>query len=231
MARYRLNTGHYIHALQWDQSQTEWEYTEQSLVNNRMVRRRFKVPMLLDPKDATCCNYPGECIVTTKYDERFPLDIVFEGDPTPDMTPLDDEARARVEELSAKWIHPIEALPGNFSQSLLDTLERQLSAVAARAPIPTANPVSTNGVDNDRLLKLEKLVSDLASANIALQAKLAGEPAPVYSVEPGAPMVDDAEPLPPNPTADDLANQAKAAELAKLGAKTPIKISGNLRRP
>jgi hypothetical protein len=230
MARYRLNTGHYINALQWDGSLTEWEYTEQSLVNNRMVRRRFKVPMLLDPRDNTCCNYPGEIIVSTKYDEKYPLDIIFEGEPTPDMTPLDDEARAKVEELSSKWIHPIEALPGNYTQSLLDTLERQLASVATKSPIPTANPVSTNGIDNERLVKLEKLVSDLASANIALQAQLAGSPV-TYDVQSDTPAVDDAEPLPPNPTAEDLENQARAAELAKLGAKKPIKIAGNLRRP
>jgi|SRR5580704_1109289 hypothetical protein len=221
MARYRLNTGHYINALQWDGSLTEWEYTEQSLVNNRMVRRRFKVPMILDPRDATCCNYPGEIIVSSKYDEKYPLDIIFEGEPTPDMTPLDDEARAKVEELSSKWIHPIESLPGNFTQSLLDTLERQLSSVQSRAPMPSANPVSTNGIDNERLAKMEKLVAELAEKNLALEARMAGE----------AKAVVDDEPLPPNPTAEDLANQAKAAELAKLGAKTPIKIPGNLRRP
>ncbi len=221
MARYRLNTGHYINALQWDQSPTEWEYTEQSLVNNRMVRRRFKVPMLLDPRDATCCNYPGEIIVSSKADDRFPADIIFEGEPTPDMTPLDDEARARVEELSSKWVHPIEALPGNFTQSLLTTLENQLTAVANRAPMPTANPVSTNGIDNERMANLEKMVAELVATNAKLQAEKVGEERPV---------VDD-DPLPPNPTAEDLANQAKAAELSKLGAKTPIKIPGNLRRP
>jgi hypothetical protein len=221
MARYRLNTGHYINALQWDGAPTEWEYTEQSLVNNRMVRRRFKVPMLLDPRDTTCCNYPGEIIVASKADPRYPQDIIFEGEPTPDMTPLDDEAIAEVERLSSKWIHPIESLPGNFTQSLLDTLEKQLSSVASRAPMPSANPVSTNGIDNELLKQLAKKVADLEEANLKLQAEREEPKAPVY----------DVEPLPPNPTAEDLANQAKAAELSKLGAKTPIKIPGNLRRP
>jgi hypothetical protein len=225
MARYRLNSAHYINALQWDGSPTEWEYTEQSLVNNRMVRRRFKVPMLLEPRDNACHNYPGEIIVASKPDERFPLDIIFEGDPTPDMIPLDEEARVRVQELSASWIHPIDSLPGNYSQSLLESLEKQLQAAASRAPMPTMNPVSMNNIDSDRLAKLEKLVSDLASANIALQAQLVGErPA-------AAAPVDDDEPLPPNPTAEDLEKASLAAEQAKLGAKQPIKIAGNLRRP
>ena len=173
MARYRLNTGHYINALQWDQSPTEWEYTEQSLVNNRMVRRRFKVPMLLDFRDATCCNYPGEIIVSSKPDDRFPADIIFEGEPTPDMTPLDDEARAEVEKLSSKWVHPIEALPGNFSQSLLSMLEGQINAAANRAPIPTANPVSTGGLDNELLAQLARKVADLEAAKVKLQAERA----------------------------------------------------------
>ena len=40
-----------------------------------------------------------------------PSDYVFEGDPYPDMDPLDEEAEVISESLQEKWRHPIDTLP------------------------------------------------------------------------------------------------------------------------
>src|SRR6266705_1767114 len=106
MARWRLRTGHYLNV-----PGTEWEYKETDRTTGKTGRKVFAVPMLLDPNDPADHNYPGEIIVASAEDRAFPRDIIFLGDPTPDMEPIDDEAEAISEALASKWVHPIESLP------------------------------------------------------------------------------------------------------------------------
>lgn len=147
MARYRLTSPHYLKV-----QGTEWEQTELDMVTGKQVRKRYSVPMYLDPdKDPTCLNYPGECIVSSKADPLFPRDLVFDGPPTLEMTPLDDEAVAEVERQMKRGEHPIESLPGQlFSETLLAKLQAQVDK-AALNPSPS----------EDRIATLERQLEDL----------------------------------------------------------------------
>src|SRR5260370_20903891 len=90
MARWKLVTEHYLNV-----PGTEWEYKETSRETGRQVRRVFPVPLHLDPNENNIAdhNYPGEIIVC-HVGKGQGRDIEFVGPPTPDMQPLDDEAKA-----------------------------------------------------------------------------------------------------------------------------------------
>lgn len=165
MARWRLITGHYLNV-----PGTEWEYKETDRGTGKQVRKVFPVPMLLDPNDGSHQNYPGAIIVTNKEDRAFPNDILFVGDPTPDMDPLDDEAEAISASFKDRWIHPIEALPGqSFSQSLLDDLQRQVAAMQTDDKV---KPKNIGGIDPASFAQLQAQVAELAKQNAALLEQL-----------------------------------------------------------
>ena len=88
MARFRLKEKHYI----LTDPPEEWEQKETDQQTGRQGTKRYKVPRFLDPGDPSHWTGPGEIIVSTKLSPQFPRDIIFEGPPTPDMEPLDDEA-------------------------------------------------------------------------------------------------------------------------------------------
>src|SRR5262245_50428965 len=122
MARWRLTAKHYLRV-----PGTEWDYKEQSQETGKQVRKVFEVPMYLDPDSPGDWTENGD--INVCYAGRGkPRDIVFEGPPTPDMEPLDDEAKEISAAERPKWVHPIESLPGtNYSQSLLDDLQKQVA--------------------------------------------------------------------------------------------------------
>ena len=158
MARWRLKQKHYLRVVG-----NEWQYVENDRVTGRPKRVNFPVPRYLDPGDFADCNYvtrgqdgvimDGEIIVTNNDDN--PRDYKFIGDPTPDMEPLDDEAKA----ISAKfnWKHPIESLPEQgYSQSIMQELETQM---AKQAPAPAS------GVDQTQFNSLQSQVTELIKQN------------------------------------------------------------------
>lgn len=156
MARYRLIAKHYLNV-----PGTEWEQVETDQHTGRQVRKRYTVPRHLDPDMPSDWNYPndGIIIVSDREDPSHPNDIVFIGEPTLDMVPLDDEARAKVEAVAKRGQHPIESLPGQgeiFSDRLLATFETALNqALAKQGGIPKAT------VGEDRIAMLEAQVAEL----------------------------------------------------------------------
>lgn len=166
MARWRLRTAHYIRV-----PGTEWQYAEQSQESGEQAMARFPVPRLLDPNDPRSCRSNGECIVAYK-DSALGRDWVIEGPPTPDMEPLDDEAKAISAEWEHRWTDPIESLPGTggFSQSILQKFEASLAAVAA------GTPVSIAGASDDALAKMQKQIDDLVARNAALAEQISEQP-------------------------------------------------------
>jgi hypothetical protein len=135
MARWRLLNAHYLVV-----PGTEWEYKETDRNTGKQARKVFQVPAFLDPKDPADQNYPGDIIVCHEG-TGHPKDIVFVGEPTPDMEPLDDEAQALTDSLKEKWVHPIESLSGvGYSQSILNDLERKIDQVIASQGKPVAQP-------------------------------------------------------------------------------------------
>lgn len=102
MARWRLIEPHYIYGQYPDSSETEWEYREVDRLSGREMRKRYKVPAWFDRDTIVCHAGKGQ-----------KGDCVFEGDPTSNMEPLDDEARAIHASVQHTFgNHPIDSLRG-----------------------------------------------------------------------------------------------------------------------
>lgn len=178
MARWRLRNGHYLNTLVMEEDKlvagTQWEYKEQDRGTGRAARKLYNVPQLLDPKDPADCNYPGEIIVCNEYDRAFPRDIIFLGEPTPEMEALDEAAETISASLRHKWEHPIDTLPVNGAMSsdeqafMAKMMQSFAASVGAQVQAPANASVS---VEDFNALK-EQLA--------ALQAQLAqqSQPAP-----------------------------------------------------
>lgn len=146
MARWRLINAHYLNILDPDSGEpTQWEYKEQDRLTGKMGRKIYNVPDLLDPKDPNKCNYPGEVIVC-HLDKGERKDIVFFGDPTPEMEPLDEEAEQISVALQSKWAHPINDLPTQGASFNDDTMRmmaefaKQIGAATQVQAAPQAGP-------------------------------------------------------------------------------------------
>lgn len=170
MARWRLTQPHYLAV-----PGTEWEYKETDRETGRQARKVFEVPLHLDPGNAADWNYRDQeaIIVTNKFDPAFRKDLLFVGDPTPDMDPLDDEAQEITDTLrnSGRWTHPIDSLNMNYSQSVLSDFERQLAQALANVAKaqPQAQSVSLGGVSMEAFDKLQQQVATLMERNAQLE--------------------------------------------------------------
>lgn len=135
MARWRLTAKHYLRV-----PGTEWNYKEHDRMTGRPKNTKFEVPLLLDPEAATDWNYrtpdgEGEIVVAYHESDAFPRDIIFVGEPTPDMFPLDDEAKALSAAFKVKWsgqmsdgrIHDDNM--GGHTKFLLDHLTAQVADI------------------------------------------------------------------------------------------------------
>lgn len=179
MARWKLATAHYLNVKEHFGQTVEWEYTEQPR-NGRPIRKRFQVPLYLDPRDPSDFNYPEAemIVVTNKAHPAYPKDIVFEGEPTPDMIPLDDEAEAINAELEPKWSHPIDGLPangGDYSQSLIAAFETSISNLLKANPDAGKPVPNVGGVSKEEFEKLQSQVQALMARNAELEANAASE--------------------------------------------------------
>lgn len=161
MARWKLRIAHYLNGRFPDMDATEWEYKETDRVTGREHRKRFKVPAYFEAGTIVC--HEGRGLET---------DCVFEGDPGPEMVPLDDEAKALSAALEHKWKHAIEDLPGQgFTASLLSNLEKQLSEIALAKPVqPVVAP--TGGVSKEDFEKLQEQFAALMAKNAELEERL-----------------------------------------------------------
>lgn len=134
MARWKLLIPHYINV-----PGTEWEYQEVDRQTGRQKRKQFPVPMFLDPNDPQACNYSwgnrdnqeGEIVVCWEGRGES-RDIVFVGNPTPDMVPVDDEAREISAGFEQIWKHKPDVDIGTFSQSLVDKFQIQMAETQAK---------------------------------------------------------------------------------------------------
>lgn len=140
MARWKLLQKHYLNV-----PGTTWEYKERTY-SGRMFKKNIPCPLLLDPDDATDCNYnagetprsdadirrgdPGEIIVAYSEGAK-PKDIIFIGDPTPDMVPLDEEAKEISASLLSKWGAPAETMDGDYTGAVLQSLTETLNSFNA----------------------------------------------------------------------------------------------------
>lgn len=139
MARWKLLIAHYLRV-----DDEKWEYKELDRNTGREKRMQIDVPRLLDPRDSGCWtnawgnkdNQEGEVVVCHKGSGE-PRDIVFYGDPTPDMVPVDDEAKEISASFAQHWSYKPDTADMSFSQSLVDKFQFEMaSAIAKPAEVP-----------------------------------------------------------------------------------------------
>jgi len=160
MARWKLTEAHYLFGYPPDLEGegVEWEYKETDRITGRERRKRFKVPFYFDIDTIVCHEGKGQ-----------PSDFVFEGDPTPSMTPLDEEAKQISARFADKWVHPIEALPGQgLADAIALSFEKQMERLQA---IPAPVPVAESGVSREEFDLLRNQMAQLMARNAELEAK------------------------------------------------------------
>lgn len=158
MARWRLINGHYLNTVE----KTEWEHKETDRMTGKANRKMFIVPAFMDPNDPADHNYPGEIIVAREGTNHERKDILFQGDPTPDMEPLDDEAEAISAILRNRWEHPIDSLPANGGMNAQESVfMEQMMQAFARATGQTATSPDNVSIPRAEFDALKTLVEDL----------------------------------------------------------------------
>ena len=174
MARWKLMTGHYLNV-----PGTEWEYNETSRSSGKAQRVRFPVPAYLDPKDPSSWTERwGErsqfndgqdgIVVVCQPGKGNPSDVVFIGDPTPDMVPIDEEAEAISASFKTHWAYKPESSEGNFSQALVDRFQTEMADLRSN--------VKPQQVEIPGLAELAAALSASVKQNEALIARLAEQP-------------------------------------------------------
>lgn len=174
--RWRLNSSHYLNV-----PGTEWEYKEESRTAGRPIRQRINVPMLLDVNDPSMWNdKQNRWIIVCHEGKGLPSDIVFVGDPTPEMEPLDDEARELSNKFAVRWNASPETLGiGGYDQALIERISSQVEEqLKGNMVQPISQPVG-----DSQIVELKELVAKL-SERIAQQDAIiaaAMQPAPTPS--------------------------------------------------
>lgn len=170
MARWRLMTAHYIRTKAADGSPgSEWEYKETDRTTGKQARKVYAVPTLLNPEDGADHNYPGEIVVCYEGKGQH-RDIIFLGQPTPEMEPLDDEAKAISDKLRPSWgEHPINSLSGQlYTDNLLADLQKQVAQLGVGGTIQ-----ANVAVPPDEFAALKAQVAELMKQNAELQRRRA----------------------------------------------------------
>jgi hypothetical protein len=137
MARWQLRHNHYLPV-----EGVFYEHTETANSTGETVRMRFPVPRYLDIADPKCWTefvhgpdgkpVDGKVIVCNGTGAKG-RDIIYRGEPTPDMDPLDDEARAISESFREKWSVQSFDVPGqSYAEKIL--IEMQSKSVDDAQP-------------------------------------------------------------------------------------------------
>jgi hypothetical protein len=145
MARWKLLEAHYLRV-----EGTKWEYSEVDRITGRPKRTQFDVPLLINPNDEGDLksygqNDPdGNLALIVGHGTKGPhgRDILwFEKDgspgrPTPNMIPLDDEAKEISEKSERGWKDPGSQGAPTYAENMIDGFiakmsELQVSAQAA----------------------------------------------------------------------------------------------------
>lgn len=209
MARWKLTEKHYLNV-----PGTKWEHIQIDRRTGKQVRKTFNVPLFLDPEADDDCNYNDgfdKQIIVCHEGKGQDRDIVFVGDPTPGMLPIDDEAKAITSKFD--WT-PTQGLDdaskeNSYTQKLLLGLVDQMSEAQSRA----TQSQSTIGIE--KLLEtmaammaqqteiLARLSTPPAAPNYGLPSHMEVEPEPIIDEEP---PLEDVE-----PTAEEIEESARAA--------------------
>jgi hypothetical protein len=176
MARWVLHEAHYLKV-----PGTYWEQKETDRNTGRVKVKQYPVPLYLNPTDPVDWNYKPEggghvttggnsfnegVIIVCHAGKGEPRDIIFEGDPTPGMEPIDDEAK----EISAKfkWSAP------NFSDDEMSFAERQLANISNKLEHPI---IPQEVIDMQKsMLEMVGKIAEISMQNAQLLQLMAGQP-------------------------------------------------------
>jgi hypothetical protein len=129
----------------------EWEYKQVNRKTGREDRKRMEVPRFLDINDPADWTVKPEgvstahggnmddvagIIIVCHEGKGDPADVEFIGEPTPEMIPIDDEARAITATFEEKWRYKPEGMEISHSQSMIDRFETDMAELKDRASIP-----------------------------------------------------------------------------------------------
>ncbi len=211
MARWKLTEKHYLNV-----PGTKWEHQQIDRSTGRPIRKTFNVPLFLDPESEQDWNvregYDGYISVCHegKGNDR---DIIFVGDPTPGMLPLDDEAKAITSQFS--WTPTQgtddQSKENSYTQKLLLGMIDQMSDAQARA----TQAQGTAGLEK----ALEMMATAMAQQTKLLEALVSGKTIHVTAGDPQIPLdlpdpiIDEEPPLEDaEPTPEEIAEAAEAAK-------------------
>src|SRR5215472_3254034 len=125
MARWRLTEPHYLYT----NPETIWERLETDTVTGRQVRKQYVVPAYFHHEiEADWTDKSEKAVIgSDRLDLAHKTDIVFKGDPTPGMMPIDDEASAISAKFKEKWNIPdnIKWGDGQYNAALTDYFTQQ----------------------------------------------------------------------------------------------------------
>ena len=157
MARWRLTQAHFLNV-----PGTEYTYTEAGNTG-KQIKKRTPCPLYLDPRDPADYNYKDEGIIVSDGESEYSRDIVFTGQPTPDMEPLDAEARKISASYAAVWNRPPSDEEGrSYSEDLINLLSEKLNV--------NSNPAAPD--QSAALTQMATMFEKMMEMNTALISKL-----------------------------------------------------------
>lgn len=173
MARWKLVAPHYLLLATPEQ----WEHRETDRNTGRPKIIKFDVPTLLDPQDHTrwtqrfsmgdgIVTFGDGMIVVCQPGKGQTSDYEFQGDPTPDMVPMDEEAKTISASFAPKWKHPIESLPGAYAERVAQDLQTELDKLRLAQAAPTTN------TQVEGLSELMAVLTQVMKQNAEILAKL-----------------------------------------------------------
>jgi hypothetical protein len=137
MARWQLRHNHYLPV-----EGVFYEHVETANSTGESVRMRYPVPRYLDITDPKCWTefihgpdgkpVDGKVVICNGVGAKG-RDIIYKGDPTPDMDPLDDEAREISDSFRERWSVQSFDVPGqSYAEKIL--IEMQSKSVDEAQP-------------------------------------------------------------------------------------------------
>jgi hypothetical protein len=230
MARWKLTEPNYL-----DVPGNEWEQVVTDRNTQRPVRKKFPVPMHLDPRVSDDWNRKGidgmDGEITVAWEGKgIPGDIIFRGPPNPGMLPLDEEATAEsakfpwatTKTVSDGWI-PDETTE---SGQILSRLMKQLADTTVSAPQAPAGfekfmeMMAT--MMQQQTLVLQKILDKSAAGEFEAQARALGAEPPV--------KLEDELPEAEEPTEEELALANAAAQTKEATSQAKAKAHVSMRR-
>jgi hypothetical protein len=186
MARWRLINAHYLKV-----QDCFWEQKEIDQFTGKQAVKRYPVPRHLDPKDESDWNYnykrpdaDGEGgeensvgIIVCWEGKGRPRDIVFIGDATPDMIPLDKEAREITAKLKSKTgFDPFDNVNIGDEATFSNHLLNQTAELFADAQSKTSEATAEVAASTAKLTETMAMLAELTATNTKLLQQLAQAP-------------------------------------------------------